>query len=61
MSNLHVFPVGLLGFVSFVVNYLNRPTDGAMVQGQKSTAEKIYFSSAWEYVKLPFSLRVKCA
>jgi hypothetical protein len=34
-----------------------------MVQGQKSASEKIrtkksYFSSAWEYVKLPFSLRV---
>jgi hypothetical protein len=35
-----VFPVGLLGFVGFVFNLLNRPTDGATVQGQKSAAEK---------------------
>jgi hypothetical protein len=35
-----------------------RPTDGATVSVRKSASEKSYFSSAWEYVKLPFSLRV---
>jgi hypothetical protein len=32
--------VGLLGFVGFVVNLLNRPTDGATVYGQESASEK---------------------
>jgi hypothetical protein len=31
---------GLLGFAGFVVNLLNRPTDGTTVQGQKSATEK---------------------
>jgi hypothetical protein len=58
-----MFSVGLLGFVGVVINLLNRPTDGATVHGQKSVSENVrpkksYFSSAWEYVKLPFSLRV---
>jgi hypothetical protein len=35
-----MFSVGLLGFVSFAVNLLNRPTYGTTVQGQKSAAEK---------------------
>jgi hypothetical protein len=67
-----LFSAGLLGFLGFVVNLLNRPTDRATVHGQKSASKKVrpkkasekvrpkksYFSSAWEYVKLPFSLRV---
>jgi hypothetical protein len=36
-----LFSVGLRGFVGFVVNLLNRPTDGAMVHGQKSPSEKV--------------------
>jgi hypothetical protein len=40
-----------VGFVGFVVNLLNRPTNGAMVQRPK----KNYFSSAFEKVKLPLS------
>jgi hypothetical protein len=60
---IHLFSVGLLGFVGFVVNLLNRPTDGATVRVLKSACEKVrpkksYFLSEWEYVKLPFSLRV---
>ncbi|KAH0810456.1 hypothetical protein GEV33_012336 [Tenebrio molitor] len=48
--------VGLLGFVGFVVNSLNRPTDGATVHGQKSASGKVrpkksYFLSAWEVEK----------
>jgi hypothetical protein len=35
-----MFSVGVFGFVGFVVNLLNRPTDGATVKGQKSAAEK---------------------
>jgi hypothetical protein len=31
---------GLPSFVGFVVNVLNRPTDGATVHGQKSASEK---------------------
>jgi hypothetical protein len=55
--------VGLLGFIGFVVNLLNRPTEGATVHVLKSTYEKVrpkksYFLSASENVKLPFSLRV---
>jgi hypothetical protein len=42
-----------MGFVSFVANLLNGPTDG-----EWSASEKEFFSSACEYVKLPFSLRV---
>jgi hypothetical protein len=42
-----------VGFVGFVVNLLNRPTNGATVQRPK----KNYFSSAFENVKLPLSLR----
>jgi hypothetical protein len=42
----------------------HQPTDGAMVPDQQSAVEKVrpkksYFSSAWEYVKLPFSTTVK--
>jgi hypothetical protein len=44
----------IIGFVGFVGNLVNTPTDGATVSVQK----KSYFSSACEYVKLPFSLRV---
>jgi hypothetical protein len=46
----------MIGFVGFVANLQNRPTDGAT--GQKVRPKKSYFSSACEYVKLPFSLRV---
>jgi hypothetical protein len=58
-----LFSVGLVGFVGFVVNLLNRPTDGATVHALKSASEKVrpkksYFLSTWEYVKLAFSLRV---
>jgi hypothetical protein len=35
-----LFSVGLLGFVGFVVNLLNR-TDGATVHGQKSPSKKV--------------------
>jgi hypothetical protein len=42
-----------VGFVGFVVNLLNRPTNGATVQRPK----KNYFSFAFEKVKLPLSLR----
>jgi hypothetical protein len=35
-----LFSGGLLGFVGFVVNLLNRPTDGATAHGQKSASEK---------------------
>jgi hypothetical protein len=31
---------GLLGFVGFVVNLLNRSIDSVTIQGQKSTSEK---------------------
>jgi hypothetical protein len=44
----------IIGFVGFVANLLNRPIAGATV----SFPKKSYFSSACEYVKLPFSLRV---
>jgi hypothetical protein len=68
-----LFSVGLLRFVGFVVNLLNRPTDGATVNVRKvrpkkcvrkSGYEKVrpkksYFPSAWEYVKQAFSLRVQ--
>jgi hypothetical protein len=37
----HLFSVGLLGFVDFVVNLLNRPTDGATVHALKSAYEKV--------------------
>jgi hypothetical protein len=43
LSNIHLFSVGLLGFVGFIVNLLNRPnrrTDGATVHDQKSASEK---------------------
>jgi hypothetical protein len=42
----------IIGFVGFVVNLLNRPTDGAKVQRPK----KSYFSSAFENVKLSFKV-----
>jgi hypothetical protein len=41
LLNLHLFSVGFLRFVGFIVNLLNRPTDGATIQGQKSAAEKV--------------------
>jgi hypothetical protein len=44
----------MIGFVGFVADLLNRPTDRRHGQRPK----KSYFSSAYEYVKLPFSLRV---
>jgi hypothetical protein len=58
-----LFSVNLLGFVAFVVNLLNSPTDGATVSVRKSVYKKVrpkksYFSSPWEYVKLLFSLKV---
>jgi hypothetical protein len=51
LTYLHNYTI--IGFVGFVVNLLNRPTDGATVQRPK----KNYFSSSFENVKLPFSLR----
>jgi hypothetical protein len=46
----------IIGFVDFVVaNLLNRATDDATVHRPK----KSNFSSACEYVKLPFSLFIK--
>jgi hypothetical protein len=42
--------------VGFVLSLLNRPTDPrSMIR--KVRPKKSYFLSAWEYVKLPFSLR----
>jgi hypothetical protein len=46
--------VTIIGFVGLIGNLLNRPTDGASGQCPK----KSYFSTAPEYVKLPFLLRV---
>jgi hypothetical protein len=43
----------IIGFVGFIPNLLNRRTDGITISVRKS-----YFSFAYEYVKLPFSLRV---
>jgi hypothetical protein len=40
----------IIGFVRFVANLLNRPTDGA---SEKVRPKKSYFSSACEYEKLP--------
>jgi hypothetical protein len=45
----------IIGFVDFVANLLNRATDDATVRRPK----KSNFSSACEYVKLPFSLFIK--
>jgi hypothetical protein len=56
MSNIHLFSVGLLGFVGFLVNLLNRSTDGATVHALKSASEKELLLV--RMVKLPFSLRV---
>jgi hypothetical protein len=50
--------VGLLSFVGFVVNLLNRPTDGATVHGQESASEKELLLVRMGYIKAPFSLRV---
>jgi hypothetical protein len=47
----------MTGFIGFVANVLNRPTDGGTVSVRKSASEKELFSSACEYVKLPFSLK----
>jgi hypothetical protein len=44
----------IIGFVGFVANLLNRPNRWRHGQRPK----KSYFSSASEYVKLPFSLKV---
>jgi hypothetical protein len=47
----------IIGWVGFVVNILNRPTDVATVQRpKKCVPKKNYFSSAFDNVKLPFSL-----
>jgi hypothetical protein len=43
----------MISFIGFVVNLLNRRSDGASVQRPK----KSYCSSGFENVKLPFSLR----
>jgi hypothetical protein len=48
----------MTGFIGFVANVLNRRTDGGTVSVRKSASEKELFSSACEYVKLQFSLRV---
>jgi hypothetical protein len=49
----HVFCSIFIGFVGFVINLVNRPTDDGTVQRPK----KNYFSFAFENVKLRFSLR----
>jgi hypothetical protein len=62
MSNFHLFSVGVLGFVGFVVNLLNRPTDSTTGQGQESAAEKVlpkksFFSSALRVRKITFFIK----
>jgi hypothetical protein len=49
----------MIGFIGIVANLLNISTDGATVSVRKSASEKSYFPSAYEYVKLLCSLRVR--
>jgi hypothetical protein len=35
-----LFLVGLIGFYGFVVNLLNRPTDGATISARKNVSKK---------------------
>jgi hypothetical protein len=46
------------GFVGFVANLLNRATVAPRAASEKVRPKETYFSSACEYVKLPFSLNV---
>jgi hypothetical protein len=54
---MHVFSVDLLGFVGFVVNLLNRPTDGATVHSQKTASEKELLFIRMGVRKIPFFIK----
>jgi hypothetical protein len=56
--NCQIFICGLLGFVGFVVNLLNRPTDGATVHALKIAFEKELLLVRMGVHKITFLIKV---
>jgi hypothetical protein len=56
--NCQIFICGLLGFVAFVVNLLNRPTDGATVHALKIASEEKLLLVRMGVRKITFLIKV---